>query len=120
MYTLSTAWIKPGKSERLRAWYDELQARKEEAFQTLDNEGVRQEVAFILKDGDRELLAVFLEVDKDMAEADAAFYSSPFEIDHQHAAVMDECTEGGSRGRVHAELMYAFQNPRKEGATTTS
>jgi len=112
VYTLSSAWIKPGKSERLRAWYDELQARKDEAFQTLENEGVRQEVAFILGDGDRELLAVFLEVDKDWAEADAAFYSSPFPIDHEHAAVMDECTVGGSRGRVHAELMYAFQNPR--------
>jgi hypothetical protein len=116
-YTLSTTWIKPGKSDRLRAWYDELQVRKAEAFQTLDNEGVRQEVAFILKDGERELLAVFLEVDKDMAEADAAFFSSPFKIDHEHAAVMDECTESGSRGRVHAELMYAFQNPRVEATS---
>jgi hypothetical protein len=112
MYTLSTAWIKPGKSDRLRAWYEELQSRRDEVFQTLDNEGVRQEVAFILRDGERELLAVFLEVDKDWEQADAAFFSSPFAIDHEHAAVMDECTVGGSRGRVHAELMYAFQNPR--------
>jgi uncharacterized protein DUF6176 len=111
-YVLSTAWIVPGKSERLRDWYRELDARRDEAFQTLDNEGVRQEVAFILNSEHGELLAVFIEVD-DMAEADEAFFSSPFEIDHQHRQVMDECTVGGSTGRVPAELMYAFQNPAK-------
>jgi Family of unknown function (DUF6176) len=109
-YTLSTAWIVPGKSERLRSWYRELEERRDEAFETLDNEGVRQEVAFILDTDHGELLAVFIEVD-DMAEADNAFFSSPYEIDHQHRQVMDECTVGGSTGRVHAELMYAFQNP---------
>jgi Family of unknown function (DUF6176) len=114
-YILSTAWIKPGKTERLREWYDELQERREEAFQTLENEGVRQEVAYILPTEHGDLLAVFLEVD-DMNAANEAFYSSPFEIDRQHAAVMDECTVGGSTGRVEAELMYAFQNPRKEEA----
>ena len=111
-YVLSTAWILPGKSEQLRAWYRELEDRRDETFQTLDNEGVRQEVAFILGTDHGELLAVFIEVD-DMAKADAAFFSSPFEIDHQHRHVMDECTVGGSTGRVHAELMYAFQNPPK-------
>ncbi len=25
---------------------------------------------------------------------------------------MDECTVGGSEGRVYADLMYAFQNPK--------
>ncbi len=116
-YVLSTAWIKPGKSERLRAWYDELKARRDEAFETLDNEGVRQEVAFILPSNHGEILCVFLEVDGDMEEANKAFFSSPFRIDHQHRAVMDECTEGGAEGRVQAELMYAFENPREEAAT---
>lgn len=49
-----------------------------------------------------------------MEEANAAFFNSPFEIDHQHRAVMDEATEGGAEGRVYAELMYAFKNPRAE------
>jgi Family of unknown function (DUF6176) len=114
-YVLSTAWIVPGKTDRLRDWYSELQDRRDEAFQTLDNEGVRQEVAFILPTQHGDLLAVFIEVD-DMDAANEAFYSSPFEIDRQHAAVMDECTVGGSTGRIQAELMYAFQNPRKEEA----
>jgi hypothetical protein len=110
-FTLSTAWIKDGKEDVLRDWYGELGRRSDEAFQTLDNEGVRQEVAFILNTDRGKLLAVFLEVDQPMSEADAAFFSSPFEIDHQHMAVMDEATEGGARGRVHAELMYALKNP---------
>ena len=112
-YVLSTAWIVPGKTQRLRDWYTELEDRRDEAFQTLDNEGVRQEVAYILNTEHGELLAVFIEVD-DMDAANEAFFSSPFEIDRQHAQVMDECTIGGSTGRKTAELMYAFQNPRKE------
>src|SRR5712692_1555730 len=100
-FVLSTAWIKDGKSDRLREWYAELGRRSDEAFQTLDNEGVRQEVAFILNTKHGELLCVFLEVDKDMAEADQAFFSSPFEMDHRHRAVMDDTTEGGAAGRVH-------------------
>ena len=112
-YVLSTAWIVPGKTQRLREWYGELEDRREEAFQTLDNEGVRQEVAYILNTEHGDLLAVFIEVD-DMEAANEAFYSSPFEIDRQHAEVMDECTIGGSTGRQSAELMYAFQNPKEE------
>jgi hypothetical protein len=114
-YVLSTAWIEPGKTERLREWYGELETRRDETLQTLENEGVRQEAAFILPTEHGDLLAVFIEVD-DMDSANEAFYSSPFEIDRQHAQVMDECTTGGSTGRVYAELMYAFQNPRKEEA----
>lgn len=110
-YVLSTAWVKPGKGDRLREWYRELGSRSDEAFQTLDNEGVRQEVAFILNTPYGELLAVFLEVDQPMEMADEKFFSSPFEIDHQHMAVMDETTVEGARGRVHASMQYGLQNP---------
>jgi hypothetical protein len=110
-YVLSTAWIKEGKGDRLREWYAELGRRSDEAFETLDNEGIRQEIAFILNTEHGELLCVFLDVGKDMNAADEAFFSSPFEIDRQHMEVMDDTTVGGSRGRVYAELMYALQNP---------
>ena len=103
-YVLSTAWVKPGKGDRLREWYRELGSRSDEAFQTLDNEGVRQEVAFILNTPYGELLAVFLEVDQPMDKADEKFFSSPFELDHQHLAVMDDTTVEGSHGRVHAPM----------------
>src|SRR3954465_14537157 len=94
-FVLSTAWIKEGKGDRLREWYAELGARSNEAFETLDNEGIRQEGAFILNTEHGELLCVFLDVDNDMDTADAAFYSSPYEIDRQHMEVMDEATVGG-------------------------
>ncbi|MFL5926027.1 MAG: DUF6176 family protein [Gaiellaceae bacterium] len=110
-FVLSTAWIKEGKGDRLREWYRELGARSDEAFETLDNEGIRQEVAFILNTDHGELLCVFLEVEKDMNVADDAFFSSPFEVDRLHMAVMDETTAGGSRGRKYAELQYALKNP---------
>ena len=113
-YTLSTAWIKPGKTQRLRDWYAELDERRDEAVKTLENEGVRQEVAFILPQADRDLLAVFIEVD-DMDKANEAFFSSPIPIDAEHMAVMDECTEGGAVGRLHADLMYSLLNPAEPG-----
>jgi hypothetical protein len=112
-YVLSTAWIHDGKTKQLKDWYRELHERRHEAFQTLDNEGVRQEVAFILNTDHGDLLCVFIEVD-DMDKANEAFFSSPFKIDHQHRQVMDEVTVGGSEGRKYAELMYAFQNPRQD------
>jgi hypothetical protein len=111
--------VKPGKGERLREWYRELGSRSDEAFQTLDNEGVRQEVAFILDTPHGELLAVFLEVDQPMEKADEKFFSSPFEIDHQHLAVMDETTVEGARGRVHADMQYALQNPKDGSRSVT-
>jgi hypothetical protein len=109
-YVLSTAWILPGRTERLKSWYAELEERRDETLQTLENEGIRQEVAFILNTEHGDLLCVFLNVD-DMDKADAAFYSSPFPIDHEHRRVMDETTVGGAEGRIPAELMYAFENP---------
>ena len=37
-YVLSTAWVKPGKTDDLKAWYRELEERRDEAFQTLDRQ----------------------------------------------------------------------------------
>ncbi len=107
---LSTAWIVPGKTERLRDWYRELNERKHESLETLQNEGVRQEAAFILPTEHGELLCVFIEVD-DMETANEAFFSSPFEVDREHRQVMDECTVGGASGRAYGELMFTLQNP---------
>lgn len=116
-YVLSTAWVKDGKGDELRGWYRELVRRSDEAFQTLDNEGVRQEVAFILDTPHGELLCVFLELDQPMEQADEAFFDSPFEVDRIHYRVMDETTVQGARGRIYAELQYALQNPKDRPRT---
>lgn len=110
MQILSTAWIVPGKTQRLRDWYNELETRKNESLETLQNEGVLREAAFILETDHGDLLAVFIEVD-DMEQANEAFFSSPYQIDREHRAVMDECTVGGAAGRKYAELQYVLENP---------
>jgi len=110
MFILSTARIKPGKTARLRAWYEEVERRRDEALQTHENEGVRQEHAFILPSADGDLLAVFIEVE-DVEKANESFFSSPYKIDAEHRAVMDECTEGGATGRVHADLVFSSAGP---------
>ncbi|MGN6431006.1 MAG: DUF6176 family protein [Gaiellaceae bacterium] len=111
-YILSTAFIHPGKTERLKEWYREIEHRKAEVLETLKNEGVRQEIAFIVPTEHGDMLAVFSESD-DPDKARAATARSSLEIDQQHLAVMDEVTVGGSRGRIRVSPMYAFQNPRR-------
>lgn len=112
---LSTAWIVPGKTGRLREWYREMDGRKPDSLETLKNEGVHREAAFILETEHGDLLCVYIEVE-DMGEANKAFYSSPYPVDQQHAAVMDECTVGGAVGRKYAELQFEIENP--EGRTS--
>jgi Family of unknown function (DUF6176) len=112
-FILSTARIKPGKTERLRQWYEEVERRREESLETQRAEGVSQEHAFILPGPDFDLLAVMIEV-KDRNAADASFFNSPFPIDAQHLAVMDECTEGGAHGRVEADLVFSSAGPLDE------
>jgi len=104
-YVLSTAWVEPGKTELLRSWCEELKRRKEEVLPAMRNEGVRREAAFLLPTPHGDLYCVWLEVD-DPEAAFAAFRSSPFPIDHEHARVMDEVD--GGRGRTSAELLYSF------------
>jgi hypothetical protein len=108
-YVLSTAWVKPGKGNELREWYAELSERREEVLKALGNEGVRQEVAFVVPTEHGELLCVFIEVD-DMDKATSAFLASDYEIDQKHLTVMDSTTQGGMAGRVSGELMYAFRS----------
>jgi hypothetical protein len=114
-FILSTARVNPGKTSRLRAWYEELESRRDEALETQRAEGVRQEHAFILPGDDFDLLAVVVEVE-DMDKANAAFFASPFKIDAEHLAVMDECTEGGGVGRIYADLVFSSAGPLAEVA----
>jgi Family of unknown function (DUF6176) len=107
----STAFIQPGKTERLKEWYREVAERESEVLETLDNEGVRQEIAFIVPTEHGDMLAVFAEVE-DLDRAREAFAASSFEIDRQHRALMGEVTVGGAEGRTRVYPMYAFQTRR--------
>jgi hypothetical protein len=99
---LSTAFVQRGKTERLKEWYREVAERESEVLETLDNEGVRQEIAFIVPTEYGDMLAVFAEVE-DLDRAREAFAASSFEIDRQHRALnggSDGWRGGGADARV--------------------
>ncbi len=111
-YLLSTSWIEPGKTEQLREWGLELVRREDEVLQTLRRENTHLECGFLLSTDRGDLLCVFLDVDEAPGNEIDELADSPFPIDHEHMAVMQEIS--GGRGRVRAELLYAFENPRED------
>jgi hypothetical protein len=109
---LSTAFVQRGKTERLKEWYREVAERESEVLETLDNEGVRQEIAFIVPTEYGDMLAA-LRRSRTWTGRARAFAASSFEIDRQHRALMGEVTVGGAEGRTRVYPMYAFQTRRK-------
>lgn len=81
--------VRPEKIDRLRWWMGELARRRVEALETLANESVRHEAAWLLETAEGPILAYAIEAE-DMTRVDHAFESSLFPIDHEHRRVMDE------------------------------
>ena len=89
--------IEPGKTERLRAWSDEIRDREDEALETLENGGMHLEAAFVEHDDDGDY---------------EAFDASEHEIDREHAEVLDEVLESPERVGDY-ELLYWLDNPER-------
>ncbi|MCO8246301.1 DUF6176 family protein [Haladaptatus sp. AB643] len=85
----------PGKTEKLRAWCDELEAREDEVFETLENEGVHTESRFLRSTDDGDFLFTFMEAE-DIAASKKAVEESEFDIDDDHAVVMADVIVEGS------------------------
>lgn len=81
--------VRPEKLDRLRSWLEEVAHRRDEALETLANESVRHEAAWLLQTAEGPILVYAMEAE-DLARVDRAFESSPFPIDHEHRRVMDE------------------------------
>jgi hypothetical protein len=81
--------VRPEKVGRLRSWLEEVAHRRDEALETLANESVRHEAAWLLQTAEGPILVYAIEAE-DLARVDGAFESSPFPIDHEHRRVMDE------------------------------
>lgn len=81
--------VRPEKIDRLRWWMGEVARRRDEALETLANESVRHEAAWLLETAEGPILAYAIEAE-DMTRVDHAFESSSFPIDHEHRRVMDE------------------------------
>jgi len=102
--------LRPGKTERLREWCTELESREEEVFETLDNEGVYTECRFLRSTDDGDFLFTFMEA-ADIAESKAAVEDSDFDIDDEHAAVMEEVLVDGSTELLDSLDTFVAERP---------
>lgn len=59
-FVLTKQRIEPGKTERLREWTDEIRDREDEAVETLRNEGMYTEAAFLERTDEGEFLVYFM------------------------------------------------------------
>jgi hypothetical protein len=91
--TLARAPVEPGKEDRLREWYAELQRREDEVVETLDHEGVYTETAFLDTSGETSYLYVSMESD-DLEAADEAGDEEAYDIDEEHHEVLAETLAG--------------------------
>lgn len=89
MLTVSFARVKPEKEQRLRDWLAELSNRKAEAANSLAQEGVRQEQAYILSTAEGPVLVYAMEA-ADVRKAYSAYGKSSLPIDEEHRAVLAE------------------------------
>ena len=103
--------IRPGKVERLREWTEEIQDREDEALETLENEGMHLEAAFVEHTEEGEFLVYFMKAD-DVDAAFEAFEESDHQIDHEHAEVLEAVLESPERVGDY-ELLYWLGNPAR-------
>jgi hypothetical protein len=102
--------VKPEKVDRLRAWMDEIRNREAEAAETHDHEGMLSEAAFLERTDDGVFLVYVMEAE-DFEEAVAAFRDSPYDIDEEHKAVMDEVLESWENVGEY-ELLYSMTSSK--------
>lgn len=81
--------VRPEKRDRLRWWMGEVARRRDEALETLANESVHHEAAWLLEPAEGPILVYAIEAE-DLTRVDRAFESSSFAIDHEHRRLMDE------------------------------
>lgn len=75
--------LKPDSLSNIEAWKDELNARKAEALETLQAEGVHVESWFHLQLEGQDYLIAYMRAD-DIARAQQIGRTSPFPIDQVH------------------------------------
>jgi hypothetical protein len=94
---LARAPVEPGREDRLREWYAELQCREDEVVETLEHEGVYTETAFLETNGEPSSLYVYMEADA-LDAANEAGDEEAYDIDEEHHAVLAETLAGEWEG----------------------
>ncbi|QDG49403.1 hypothetical protein FIV42_01215 [Persicimonas caeni] len=101
MLEVSFKRVKPGKVDKLRAWMRELMERQDEVVESFEQEGVRQEMAWLLEDADGHIFVYAIEAE-DLDKARQAYRESTLSIDLEHREVLRD-TLGE---RVEPDLLY--------------
>jgi hypothetical protein len=93
--------VQPGRTEELRAWLAQAGGpRRQEALDTLADEGCAHEMAFLIEGKDGPVVVYAMEVE-DERKVMEAFSSSRHQIDAEHKQVM----EGTLGANVHSEVL---------------
>ncbi|SDK68897.1 DUF6176 family protein [Natronorubrum texcoconense] len=103
--------VEPAKTDQLREWMAEIRSRRDEAVETLQNEGMYTEATFIESRADGTYLLTFLEVE-DIDHAFEAYESSTHELDREHREVLDEVL-ADDQPEQNIELLYQMTNPER-------
>ena len=109
--TLIKQKIKEDKIEKLRGWMKDVANREEEAVETLKDEGVFTETAFIEETDQGAFLVTYMEVDE-LEQVWETFEDSDHEIDKEFKRVMNECLEN-IQNTGNYDPLYHITNPKR-------
>lgn len=103
--------IREGQVPKLKDWMAEIREREGEAIETLENEGMHSEAAFIEYVNGEHFLIYYMKAD-DIDEVYESFENSSYDIDEQHKQVLDEVLEDEPPASEY-ELLYHLENPNR-------
>lgn len=109
--TLIRYRIKDGKRERVDEWMDTVDSRREEAIETLQDEGVYSESAFLESRGNSDYLIFYMEAD-DIAAAHETARNSSHDIDQEFAQFLDDVI-ADDQPEIDTEPVYHLRNPER-------
>lgn len=103
--------LEPGGEERLREWAEDVKSRRDEAVQTLRDEGTLTETAFLESRPDGDYVSFYMEAE-DLVAAHEAFEESDHDIDEEFARVLAEVT-ADDQPDAEIETLYHLTNPER-------
>ena len=103
--------VESDKVSKLKEWMTEVDEREPEVVETLKNEGVKTESAFLEEAPQGTFLVTYMEAE-DLQEVQEAFEESTHEIDAEYKQVVQEClVDGQPVGSF--EPLYHASNPNR-------
>ena len=110
-FTLIRYRLKPGKKEVVYEWTETVQSRREEAVQTLKDEAVYSEAAFLESRQDGDYICFFMEAD-DLETAQKAAEQSSRDIDQEFQQLLTEII-AEEQPTEQIDPLYLLKNPNR-------